>query len=369
MTAYVIRTPAALLAVASISTATALTGPTQQAAQASAAARERAGGAAHILLNGSPGEAGTAELLFVDAARWFERADLDERIVLSHDSSASYWDIASQEGTPVEAAPDVLTVNPTYLSEQVVLSENGLRLTPEALPSGRPTVLVPAGRAQRADAVVAQAVEDLELARNREDAGPLPAPERATIAGGQELLTHGAAAGSSRAVVRDAFLVVVPPQLGTWGPEHIDMAESIVLREPGPPADVRADPRLATAVLATAVPVIVVAAAVAVCARAWATRRFVRGWSRVTANPVLLASEAAVLAVVLLLGARPWPDEQVATPPDPSIPPPPPLGAIVEPDVQLAVTVVVVLLSAVVAAIVLRSRERNIIADRAIDRM
>lgn len=401
--AYLLRVPAALLAVVAVSSAVALAEPAQRAGQNLTAARDHAGDAAFILLNGSLGEAGTEDLLFGDAARWFERADLDGRIVLADDSSATYWDIPSRgaDATSNEPAPDVLTVNPTYLLEQVVLAEDGARLTPEDLPLGRPTVLVPAARSHLAEAVTAQAVEDLEFARSRSDAGAFPDAARMTIASGQELFTYGGVvSGSPGAVVRDAFLVVVPPQLRVWGPAYIHMAESIVLREPGLPADVRADRRLATAILATlpvqqkladvareaqtrwttgvvtsvvaaAVLLAVVFTAVAVYVRAWASRlfvRFVHGWSRLAANPVLVAAEATVLAVVLLSGARPWLAEQLATPPDPSVPPPPNHDA-VNPDVQLAVTAAVLLLSVLVAAVVLRSRERNIIADRAIDRM
>lgn len=195
--AYLLRLPAALLAVASAVAALALAAPARQAVEGLAAAQAHAGDASYMLLNGS---LDAADLTTPEITEWFTRADRDGRILLAEDSSSAYRAVgtAGVANGQTGSAPDVLTVNDTYLAEQVVLAENGSRITPDDLPSDRATLLVPAVSLVDGDAVLAQAVDELEFARSRSGIPAVHSPTRRTIASGQQLFTYGSALGSRR---------------------------------------------------------------------------------------------------------------------------------------------------------------------------
>lgn len=127
---------------------------------------------------------------------------------------------------------------------------------------------------------------------------------------------------------------------------------------------------LVNAVVAGVVLLIVVVTSVVVYVRAWGKRLFVRylhGWTRFAANPVLIAAETVLSALVLLRGVVPWVAALFATPPDPGLPPPPRADAGANLDAQFAVTGTACLVSILIAVVVLRRRERTVIADRATD--
>ena len=241
---YALRTVTALIAVTVVASALVTAGAARDAADGARLGQARAGDTAHILLNGSLGETDTESMLNTDVAAWLSAADLDGRIILASDASED-WQVSDAAGGLVS----VVVVNPAYLRHQAVTDVTGLRLDAAALPTDRPTLLTPADRAAVREPVLAAATRDLEFARARSGAPRVPRPHEVTIAAGQNLFLYGSALAPGAVQTQDAVLLVVPPEMNLWGRGYVEMAENLVLTEPGLPDDVAADPRLSTAFL------------------------------------------------------------------------------------------------------------------------
>ena len=389
VSAYALRVSAAFLAVQAVAMAVHLHGPAQEAAHDLEVGQRHAGEAAYLLLNGTLGD---SRQLRESVASWLQRANEEGRVVLAEVSSLH------QPRTQAQ----FLTVNPTYLREQTIVTAEGERLAAGSLPEDRPTLLIPENSDNEVVAAVSQAVEEkLAFARKRSGAAEVPEPARVQIASGQELFTYSEPHGFAPATVTNAFVLVVPPELQLWGRAWISMADDVVLLESGLMDEAQANPELPAGTLATQ-PVVevlagtardayvrwwtalmnafvavvlllaAVAATVAVYVRGWAMRLFVRfahGWSRWRASPVLMISEAAVVALLVGYGVVPWLSELVATPRNPSIPAPPSIVETIPAEVTLVASTAIAVAAAAAAAWVLRVRERRILSDRAIDRM
>lgn len=385
---YVLRISAAFLAVQALAMSVNQYDPAQAAKHDLKIGQQRAGGAAYLLLSGTVldvgGEQGTS------VASWLQHADEDGRIALAELSPTE----------PGQQDPQLLTVNPTYLREQTIISADGERISADSLPTDRATLLTPKSRDFDIDKATKATQEKIEFAAYRSNLQNTPESSQMKILSGQELFTYGSSTGQGEPTIADAAVLVVPPELGLWGPEWISMADSVVileakdeegLEEAGLPngalatqpvvevlattardAHIRWLTAVMNAVVATGVLLIAVAAAVAVYTRGWAMRMFVRfahGWRRWRANPVLVAAETAAAALLIIFGAMPWIEKLTATPPNPSTPPPPVMIESFPPETTLLASIVVAVSACAVAMWTLRARERRILRDRAIDRM
>lgn len=387
--AYTLRVAALTLTVASGISTIMLINPASKAARGAEVASRRAGDAGYVMINGSLGARDTTSRIHGALRDWLAQADLDGRLVLAEDSTNV---IASRK----EAAA-ALTVNPSFLRHQPLQGLEG-QVTPDSLPTDRPTLLVPATSMQAAEALRQNADTFLsEVARDGGGVAPTSAAVR-EILPGQEVFTYGHSTGPDPAVLDAPVVLVVPPHLGVWGNRYPSMASDMVLIPGTYPEDIRADPVLASAFLAT-LPVtqkladtartarvsltiatlntavgsvllaVVVASAVAVYVRAWANRLYVRslhGWSRLAANPVLLVLECAIALGTASWAISSWLAMHSERAAFQGIPMPTRVAEI-RPEVPGLVASIAILLSAIVAATVLARRERRLLADRAVD--
>lgn len=390
--AYALRVPASLLAVMAVTSAVALAAPAQESNASLSTAQKRAGNSAYILLNGSLGK-DTESLIMKATAHWLHQADLDHRIVIAEDSSRTY----STQTNVIS----LMTVNPTYFGQQVVLDKNRERILPDKVSNTRPTLFYPLNQKQNADQVVRIANQELDFARQLSGVKLVTPVAALPFQPNQALFTYGSALGEESGTLFNSFVLVVPPELGLWGPQYVDMAENIVLLQPGVPSDIAANPNLSAAILAT-LPVVqkmaddartanlrwktavvnacgaisvllaVVIASVSVYVRAWSVQifvRFVHGWKRWHANPVLVFAETVILLGLLGYGSIPWLASlrqpglvnQIA----------PPRQMVTQPThlALMTVSVVIAAVGIAGATVTLRLRERSAILNRSTDRM
>lgn len=234
--AYGIRVPAALLALAIVTSAVSSTQDVA-AQQASQNAYAGIGDASTVLLWGNPS---AEEELFRTVGPWIRRSESRGDVVLALRSDMS--EFAPGDGRIPER--DVLIVNNEYLAEQTVLGANGQRLRGARDPGTKAQILLPESLSGDAERFAAWITDWLQF-QAKFDGTKLDAAQVETLEtmSDQRMFTYGSGMDpglQTEALIRDPIIVVVPGSSGIFDDQQYVAYASqagVVFKDPG---DVRA---------------------------------------------------------------------------------------------------------------------------------
>jgi len=237
--AYGIRIPAALLALA-IVTSAFTAGRDVAAQQASRDAYAEIGDASTVLLTSDPADRRVEKELDATVGPWIRRSQSQGKVILAVRSDMA--EFAPVSGRIPER--DVLIVDNGYLAEQTVLDPSGRRLRGVSGSGIKAQILVPeslSGDADRfTDWLTDWLKSETEMAGGNLKTAQV---ETLTTRSGQSVFTYGSGMYTGRpseALVRDPIIVVVPGSSGIFGNgQYVAYATQagVIFKDPG---DVRA---------------------------------------------------------------------------------------------------------------------------------